>query len=330
MVDNFLEIFMDDLSISGDSFDKFLGNLKKVLKRCEEVNLVLNWEKCPFMVTECILLNNKISQKGIEVDKVKIEVNEKFSPPTIVKAIRSFLGHASFYKRFIKDLSKISKPLCTLMQQNQLFVFDKFRNDAFTEMKQSLISVPIIVTSYWTLSFELMYDANDYAMGAMLEQCRAREERNLGTMHDFIFGMSILVKRCVDQMIRRKVKEKAILGHDGSLRLDEYSALYYDPTTKMHEQEIFGSGELCSEDDYKNYGPDNINLNKAHNVCPENETNTGYKGKTKEQSRLLHNRSGINETLPLIISVNLTSEQENSLLNVLSQHKKALGWTMEA
>ncbi|GAU24667.1 hypothetical protein TSUD_322750 [Trifolium subterraneum] len=98
----------------GPSFDSCLKNLDIVLKRCVETNLVLNWEKCHFMLTEGIVLGHKISSKGIEVDKAKIEVIEKLPPPVNVKGIRSFLGHAGFYRRFIKDFSKIAKPLSNL------------------------------------------------------------------------------------------------------------------------------------------------------------------------------------------------------------------------
>ena len=85
----------------GTSFDDCLTNLEFVLVRCEETNLVLNREKCLFMVKEGIILGHKISEKGIEVDKATIETIEKLSPPTSVKGIKSFLGNDGFYKRFI-------------------------------------------------------------------------------------------------------------------------------------------------------------------------------------------------------------------------------------
>ncbi|GJW52711.1 retrovirus-related pol polyprotein from transposon TNT 1-94 [Tanacetum coccineum] len=96
--------------------DKMLGS------RCEETNLVLNWEKCHFMVNECIVLGHKISGKGIEVDKAKIDVIAKLPYPTNVKGVRSFLGHAGFYRRFIKDFSMISKPMTQLLMKDARWV----------------------------------------------------------------------------------------------------------------------------------------------------------------------------------------------------------------
>ena len=96
IVEQTLEVFMDDFSVFGETYDDCLHNLEEVLKRCEMTNLVLNWEKCHFMVQKEIVLGHKVSKKGIEVDKAKIEVINKLPPPTSIKGIRSFLGHADF------------------------------------------------------------------------------------------------------------------------------------------------------------------------------------------------------------------------------------------
>ena len=170
MVERTIEVFMDDFSVVGLSFDDCLENLRAVLRRCEETNLVLNWEKCHFMVREGIVLGHKISARGIEVDIAKVEVTEKLPPPTSVKGIRSFLGHAGFYRRFIKDFSKIAKPLSNLLMQGVVFTFDEQCKQAFMTLKGKLISAPIVVTPDWALPFELMCDASDFAVGAVLGQ----------------------------------------------------------------------------------------------------------------------------------------------------------------
>ena len=113
MVERFLEIFMDDFFVYGNSFDQCLHQLELVLKRYTEKNLTLNWEKCHFMVQHGIVLGHEISRKGIKVDKAKVEIIAKLPIPRCVKDIRSSLGHAGFYRMFIRDFSKIARPLQT-------------------------------------------------------------------------------------------------------------------------------------------------------------------------------------------------------------------------
>ncbi|CAH9141668.1 unnamed protein product [Cuscuta epithymum] len=175
LVEEIMEVFMDDFSVYGISFDDCLENLEKVLSKCEEANLILNWEKCHFMATEGIVLGHKISEKGIEVDPAKIEVIEKLPPPSSIKGIRSFLGHAGFYRRFIKDFSKISKPLTNLLSKDVEFNFDESCCTAFSKLKLALTTAPIIRPPDWNLPFELMCDASDYAVGAILGQRKGKE-----------------------------------------------------------------------------------------------------------------------------------------------------------
>nr|GEU70125.1 reverse transcriptase domain-containing protein [Tanacetum cinerariifolium] len=125
MIEKTMEVFKDDFSIFGDSFYPCLSNLDKMLKRCEDTNLVLNWEKCHFMCKEGIVLGHKISKFGIEVDRAKVDVIAKLPHPTTVKGVRSFLGHAGFYRRFIQYFSKIARTMTHLLEKETSFVFLK-------------------------------------------------------------------------------------------------------------------------------------------------------------------------------------------------------------
>jgi hypothetical protein len=97
LVEKVMEVFMDDFSIYDKTFKDCSANLNKVLKQCKMADLVLNWGKCYFMVPEGVVLRHKILEKGIKVDKAKIDVIEQLSLPTNAMGIRSFLGHAGFY-----------------------------------------------------------------------------------------------------------------------------------------------------------------------------------------------------------------------------------------
>ncbi|XP_024953606.1 uncharacterized protein LOC112497966 [Citrus sinensis] len=130
---------MNDFSMFRETYNDGLHNLEEVLKRCEMTNLVLNSEKCHFMVQEGIMLGHKVSKDDIEVDKAKIEV---------------------------------AKPLCSLLEHDKPFYFDKECHQAFGELKKALITAPVIISPDWTLPFELMCDASDHSGGAVLGQRR--------------------------------------------------------------------------------------------------------------------------------------------------------------
>ena len=168
LVEEVMEIFMDDFTVYGSSFEQCLNNLETVLQRCKDKQLALNWEKCHFMVTEGIVLGHKISATGLEVDQSKISIIKTLAPPTTVEGIRSFLGHARFYRRFIKDFSNIARPLCRLLEKDTRFNFDDSCKAAFEEIKSRLVQEPIMDAPEWDQGFEVMCDASDFAMGAVL------------------------------------------------------------------------------------------------------------------------------------------------------------------
>ncbi|GKA38524.1 reverse transcriptase domain-containing protein [Tanacetum coccineum] len=169
MIEESVKVFMDDFSIFGSSFDHYLNNLDKMLQRCKDSHLVLNREKCHFMVKEGIVIGHKVSEAGLRVDKANIDVISKLLPPSNIKGIRIFLGHAGFYRRFIKDFSKIACPLTKLLEKDTPFEFNNECQNAFKILKEKLTCAPGIVSLNWNLLFELMWDASDFAVGAILE-----------------------------------------------------------------------------------------------------------------------------------------------------------------
>ncbi|GJS23082.1 reverse transcriptase domain-containing protein [Tanacetum coccineum] len=143
MIEETMKVFMDDFSVFRDSFSSFLSHLDKMLKR-------------------------------IEVDKAKVDVIAKLPHPTSVKGIRSFLGHAGFYCRFIQDFSKIARPMTHLLEKDTPFIFSKECIESFNIIKKKLTEAPILVALDWDLPFEIMCDASDYAVGAVLGQRKTK------------------------------------------------------------------------------------------------------------------------------------------------------------
>ncbi|RVW61817.1 Retrovirus-related Pol polyprotein from transposon 17.6 [Vitis vinifera] len=135
MVERIMEVFMDDITVYGG-----------------------------------IVLGHIISEKGIEVDKAKVELIAKLPSPTTVKGVRQFLGHAGFYRRFIKGFSSLSKPLCELLAKDAKFIWDERCQHSFDQLKKFLTTTPIVRAPNWQLPFELMCDASDFAIGAVLGQ----------------------------------------------------------------------------------------------------------------------------------------------------------------
>nr|GEV75762.1 reverse transcriptase domain-containing protein [Tanacetum cinerariifolium] len=155
MIEKTIEVFMDDFLVIGNSFQTCLSHLEKMLKRCEDINLCLNWEKSHFMVKEGIVLDQKISKNRIKVDKAKVDVIAKLPLPTTFKGIRNFLGHAGFYRRFIKDFSKIAWPMTRLLEKDTPFFFSKVCVEAFQTLKRKLTEAPILIAPDWVCPLSL-------------------------------------------------------------------------------------------------------------------------------------------------------------------------------
>ncbi|GKC08651.1 reverse transcriptase domain-containing protein [Tanacetum coccineum] len=150
MIEESVEVFMDDFFVFGNSFDKCLNNLDKMLQRCKEAHLVLNWEKCHFMVKDGIVLGHKVSGAGLEVDKAKIDVISKLPP----------------------------LPISKLLEKDTLFEFNDECQKAFELLKEKLTCALVIVSPNWNLPFELMCDSSDFAVRAVLADHLSRIEND--------------------------------------------------------------------------------------------------------------------------------------------------------
>uniref|UniRef100_A0A151UHE4 Retrovirus-related Pol polyprotein from transposon opus n=1 Tax=Cajanus cajan TaxID=3821 RepID=A0A151UHE4_CAJCA len=151
-LENCIEVFMDDFTIYGSSFDACLDSLDRVLNRCIKTNLVLNFEKFHFMVEQGIVLGHNISSRGIEVDPTKISVIAQLPYPSYVREVQIFLGHAGFYRHFIKDFNKKALPLSNLLQKDIEFREQEgpFLRDSFKVNSHCLkpfLSIPSLLNA---------------------------------------------------------------------------------------------------------------------------------------------------------------------------------------
>nr|GEX05310.1 reverse transcriptase domain-containing protein [Tanacetum cinerariifolium] len=199
MIKETIEVFMDDFSVFGDSFSHCLSHLDKMIKR-------------------------------IEVDKAKVDVIAKLPPTTTVKGVWSFLGHAGFYRRFIKDFSKITRPMTRLLEKETPFIFLTERREAFETFKMKLIEAPILVTPDWDLPFEIMCDASDfetivYTDHSALKYLLAKQDAKLRLLR------WILLLQEFDVIIRNKKGA-------GNLAVDHLSRLENPHQSDLEKKEI--------------------------------------------------------------------------------------------
>ncbi|GJW35811.1 reverse transcriptase domain-containing protein [Tanacetum coccineum] len=191
MIEKTMEVFMDDFSVFGDSFDSCLSNLEKMLKRCEDTNLVLNWEKCHFMCREGIVLGHKISKSGIEVDRAKVDVIAKLPHPTTVKGT----------------------------------------------LKKNLTEVPILVVPDWNLPFELMCDASDFAIGAVLGQRKMKHFQPIHYASKTITEAQIHYTTTEKEMLAVVRYLESLLSEDTTHNLSPEVFFDYEPQQLRNEPE---------------------------------------------------------------------------------------------
>nr|GEZ86437.1 hypothetical protein [Tanacetum cinerariifolium] len=219
--------------------------IEKLLKWCEDTNLCLNWENSHFMVKEGIVLGHKIFKNGIEVDKAKVDVIAKLPHPTIGKGIRSFLGHADFYRRFIKDFLKIARPMTRLLEKDTQFFFSKecavlrkrqekhfrlihYASKTMTEAESNYITTEKEMLAVVKSSTPWFADIANYHAGNFVVKGMSSQQKNkfFKDVKHYLWDGPFLFKICADQIIRRCVH--------GQEAIDIFKACHYGPTRGHH------------------------------------------------------------------------------------------------
>eukprot|EP00253_Pinus_taeda_P029515 PITA_29515 len=161
---------MDEFTPYGSNFQEALTNLGKVLTKCIETNLSLSPKKCEFLMTEGTVLGHRISQQGLQVDPNKIAIIQRVPPPQKVRDVQSFLGLVEYYRRFIKDFSKLASTLFRLLGKDVEFIWIENCQEALDVLKGKLVATPILRGPNWALPFHIHTDASNKAIRVALGQ----------------------------------------------------------------------------------------------------------------------------------------------------------------
>nr|GEW10632.1 reverse transcriptase domain-containing protein [Tanacetum cinerariifolium] len=303
MIEKTMKVFMDDFSVFGNSFQSCLSHLERMLKRFEDTNLCLNWEKSHFMVKEGIVFGHKISKQGFKVDKAKVDVITKLPYPTTVKGIRSFRGHAGFYRRFIKDFSKIARPMTRLLEKDTPFIFSKECVEAFQTLKRKLTEAPILIAPDWDMPFELMCDASDFTIGAVLGQ---RQDKHFRPLHYASKTMTeaksnyTTTKKEMLAVVYAFEKFRSYLIMNKSIVYTDHSALKYRFAKKDSKARLLRWVLLLQEFTYKV-----IDTKGAENLAAD------HLSRLENPHQNVLDPKEINESFPLE-TLNLVSTRGNS------------------
>nr|GFB05406.1 reverse transcriptase domain-containing protein [Tanacetum cinerariifolium] len=266
--------------------------IKKEVEKLLDAGLIYPISDSPwshFMVKEGIVLGHKISKKGTEVDKAKIEVISKLPHPMTIKGIRSFLGHAGFYRCFIKDFSKISRPMTHLLEKNSPFIFSNECIQAFMTLKDKLTEAPILIAPNWDQPFELVCDASDYAVGAVLRQIIEKHFRPIHyaskTMNQAEANYTTTEKEMLAVVYAFK-KFRSYLIMNKSIIYTDHSALKYLFAKKDAKARLLRWILLLQEFDFKvidtrgaeNYAADHLSRleNSYENIFYPKEINKTF------------------------------------------------------
>ena len=169
-LDDFIVVFIDDILIYSKDREEHENHLRTTLQILREKKLYAKLSKCEFWLDSVAFLGHVINKDGVSVDPQKIEAVVDWPRPTNVTEVRSFLGLAGYYRRFVKDFSKLAMPLTQLTQKNVPFDWNEQREAAFQELKTRLVTAPILTLPNGTDGFQVYSDASYKGLGCVLMQ----------------------------------------------------------------------------------------------------------------------------------------------------------------
>ena len=176
-LDKFVIIYLDDILIYSKSKEEHLQHLRQVLTILRQHKLYAKMKKCEIMQTRVEYLGHFISQDGISVDNRKIDVIRQWPMPTNTSDIRSFLGIASYYRKFVKHFAAIAMPLTDLLHKDNVFRWQNAEQEAFEQLKMSLTTAPVLALPDPSKLFLVTTDASDYVIGTILSQDQGKGEQ---------------------------------------------------------------------------------------------------------------------------------------------------------
>jgi hypothetical protein len=163
-------VFIDDVLVYSQTAEEHEEHLRIVLGKLRQHQLYAKFSKCEFWMEEVAFLGHVLSAKGVDVDPSKIEAMSKWQSPKSVTAIRSFLGLAGHYHRFIENFSKIAKPMIELLKTNMPYVWSDKCEANFQELKTRLTTTPVLTLPDASKDFVVYYDMSRQGLGCVLMQ----------------------------------------------------------------------------------------------------------------------------------------------------------------
>jgi hypothetical protein len=169
-LDDFVVVYLDDIVVFSRSMNEHVVHLSRVLSRLREHKLFVKREKCDFASAEIMFLGHLVSVDQVRMDPMKVQAIVEWAAPTTVSDLRSFLGLANYYRRFIKDYSKVAAPLSDLLKKNWKWNWTDGYRWAFEKLKRAVTSAPVLKLPDFERPFEVHTDASDRAIGGVLVQ----------------------------------------------------------------------------------------------------------------------------------------------------------------